>query len=337
MDRPARNATSSAFTRRSLLRAGGLAALASWFGMGGAVSGGVPAAGRGVPGPHASGRRVLRFAHLTDLHIQPEKAAAEGVAQCLRHLGTHGAPVDLVVTGGDLIRDSFKADEARTKLQWELLTKSLRDHAPCPIAHVLGNHDIWGWNKTKSKTTGTERLWGKAWALEQLSLSKPCHAFDRAGWHFICLDSVQPTSDEDYIGYLDDAQMDWLKTNLNATPKTTPIVVTSHIPIFSASSILDTNPEKPLTAVHRSIHRDAAALHKMFREHGNVRLALSGHKHRNDRTEFDGITYICDGAVSGSWWNGRQEHCDEGYGLIDLHDDGTFTHQYVTYGWKARA
>ena len=32
---------------------------------------------------------------------------------------------------------------------------------------------------------------------------------------------------------------------------------------------------------------------------------------------------------------GRHQECDEGYGLIDLYDDGTFEREYVKYGWKA--
>ena len=77
---------------------------------------------------------------------------------------------------------------------------------------------------------------------------------------------------------------------------------------------------------------------------GGVKLCLSGHVHLNDRVEMgvpgapaDGakVTYICDGAVCGSWWDGRKAQCDEGYGVVDLYDDGTFEHRYVAYGWKA--
>jgi hypothetical protein len=53
-----------------------------------------------------------------------------------------------------------------------------------------------------------------------------------------------------------------------------------------------------------------------------------------DLPELDGVTYVCDGAVSGAWWKGPKERCAEGYGLFDLFDDGSFKHQYVPYGWK---
>jgi hypothetical protein len=53
-----------------------------------------------------------------------------------------------------------------------------------------------------------------------------------------------------------------------------------------------------------------------------------------DRAEYNGVTYICDGAVCGAWWKGNHAECDEGYGVFDLFDDGTFAHRYITYGWQ---
>ena len=50
----------------------------------------------------------------------------------------------------------------------------------------------------------------------------------------------------------------------------------------------------------------------------------------------NGITYINDGAVSGSWWKGPLEGVPEGFGVIDLRPDGTFDHRYETYGWTAQ-
>jgi predicted phosphodiesterase len=84
------------------------------------------------------------------------------------------------------------------------------------------------------------------------------------------------------------------------------------------------------------MHIDGSKLHKLFRESGKVRACLSGHIHLVDYARMDGITYICDGAVSGSWWKGKKDRCDEGYGLVNLYDDGSLDHEYVMYGWKAR-
>lgn len=84
------------------------------------------------------------------------------------------------------------------------------------------------------------------------------------------------------------------------------------------------------------MHMDAKRLMGVFREHGCVRACLSGHMHRIERIDYDGVSFICDGAVSGYWWKGPEKHCDEGYGLIDLHADGSFDWGYHTYGWVAQ-
>ena len=70
-------------------------------------------------------------------------------------------------------------------------------------------------------------------------------------------------------------------------------------------------------------------------QHRNVKLAVSGHLHLNERIDYAGVSYLCNGAVSGGWWKGPHLEFPEGYGVIDIHPDGTFEHQYVTYGWVA--
>ena len=61
-----------------------------------------------------------------------------------------------------------------------------------------------------------------------------------------------------------------------------------------------------------------------------------GSLHACDRIELRGVTYICDGAVSGNWWKGPRFGYEEGFGILDLSPDGTFTHRYHDYGWTER-
>lgn len=296
-----------------------------------AQGGGVVSAG--------SARRVLRLAHVTDMHIQPQRRADEGVAACLRHLNSLADRPELIVTGGDHVMDAFEAPEDRTRLQFELIQKAFRDHSGIPVEYCLGNHDIWGWNKGKSSTTGSEARWGKAWAIETLQLAKSYRSFDRAGWHFVVLDSVHtdPNNPDGYIGKLDEAQFDWLKGDLAGVPKTTPVLVISHIPILSGTVLLGA-PDKKTNERKVSgglLHVDSPELRELFAERGNVKLCLSGHIHRLDRVDFRGTSYVCTGAVSGNWWKGPRYETPEGYGVVDLFDDGSFRHEYVTYGWEA--
>jgi 3',5'-cyclic AMP phosphodiesterase CpdA len=281
-------------------------------------------------------RRVLRFAHLTDTHVQPERRAGEGLTRALAHAQAQPMKPELVVTGGDLIMDSFEADDARTRVQWELFNKVWRESCAVPTMHCLGNHDCWGFHKGRSKTTGSEPNWGKRRALEALGMARPYHAFERAGWKFIVLDSTFPDGDG-YIARLDDEQFEWLKGELEATARTTPVVVVSHMSIVTATALFNGKEEvkrdRPIPS--GLMHVDAKRIVNLFRKHPGVRLALSGHMHLNDRVDLHGVTYICAGAVSGAWWKGPNDGCREGYTLVDLFSDGTFEYAYVDYGWKA--
>jgi Icc protein len=302
-----------------------------------------PAMAQGGVLGRAPRKRALRLAHLTDIHIQPELAANEGFSACLKHLASQSDKPELILTGGDTIMDGFEADEARTKLQWDLWSKAIKNEAPAPVASALGNHDIWAWNKGKSKTKGTEPAWGKKWACEVFAQDRPYRSFDKNGWHIVILDSthVDAKDANGYIARLDDAQFDWLSSDLAAVNAATPVLVLSHIPIVSVIPIVnskrDDKAPSNFTVGNSLIHDDAVRIKNLFAKHRNVKLCLSGHLHLLDRVEYNGVTYICGGAVCGQWWKGDHAECAAGYGLVDLFDDGTFDHSYVTYGWKPRA
>jgi 3',5'-cyclic AMP phosphodiesterase CpdA len=251
-------------------------------------------------------------------------------------------PPALIVTGGDNVMDVFEQKEGRARELARLFRETWKAHCALPVEHAIGNHDIYGWNRARSGTSGAEADWGKRFALDLFGLAAPYRAFDRGGWRFIVLDSVQPKDPGGYVAYCDDAQLDWLRATLKATPATTPICVVSHIPIMSLTTLTYGSPrsleergkDTPIGA--SSQHTDCTYLHDLFKRHGGVKLCLSGHQHLLDRCETDGITYICDGAVSGAWWKGSVQGVPPGYGLVDLYDNGTFDHRYVPYGWVAR-
>lgn len=288
--------------------------------------------------PATEGKRVLRLAQITDVHVQPERGAGDGLTKCLHHLQNLKDAPGLILNTGDCIMDSMHNKEKRVKTQWDLWSKVLKGENSLPIMHALGNHDVWGLNKTKSAVTGDEPLFGKKWALDVLGLEKPYYSFDRAGWHIIMLDSVQPFEDS-YRARLDAAQMEWLKRDLDAVRKGVPILVCSHIPIVSPAAVLnDLTEEKTkqdIVIPGGEMHLDSKEIHKALREQGNVKLCLSGHLHILDRAEYDGITYISSCAVSGGWWKGKNlDRFDYGYSLVDLYDNGQFDYTAMTYGWQ---
>jgi 3',5'-cyclic AMP phosphodiesterase CpdA len=136
---------------------------------------------------------------------------------------------------------------------------------------------------------------------------------------------------------LGDEQMAWLEADLAAAGPKTPVLIISHIPIVTICAALG-KPDPQLKDHKVSgalMHRDARQLKALFLKHRNVKLCLSGHLHLNERIDYNGVSYICNGAVSGAWWKGKNQETDAGYAVVDLYDDGTFENEYVNYGWQA--
>ena len=191
---------------------------------------------------------------------------------------------------------------------------------------------------SKGRQSG-EPEYGKKWAMEVLGLPHPYRSFDRAGWHFIVLDSTFPQNDS-YTAKLDDEQFEWLQAELQRTPATTHVLVLSHMPILSVCAYIDGNNEKTGNWVIPGdwVHIDARRIVNLFHRHLNVKLCLSGHMHQYDRADYDGVTYICSGAVCGNWWNTRTPQyyqTQPGYLMLDLYEDGTFESKYITITFPA--
>lgn len=282
----------------------------------------------------------IRFAHMTDMHVQPERRAGEGWAAALKSLQQLDPKPQFIITGGDHVMDTTEKAPDRCKVQWDLYHQVLRDNNQLPVYATIGNHDVAGWG---AKELFTEDMpgFGKAMGYEQLKLKTGGYGFDGpAGandWRFINLDSITRRGNS-YYGWLGDEQFAWLREELARIGTKRPICITSHLPIMSVAAFFDgkrLNEKNRFFDIPDSyVHRDMSAIMQLIEPY-NVRLLLSGHLHLVDRCEYRGKTFICDGAVSGNWWKGAHQDFPEGYGVIDVYPDGSFEHQYVTYGWKA--
>jgi 3',5'-cyclic AMP phosphodiesterase CpdA len=317
----------------------------------GAAAGGlvVPAAAGVSPAARPERRRIVRIAHLTDVHVQPERGAADGFAAALRFVQSMADPPDILLTGGDAIMDALGADRARTAAQWAEWDAVVRNEVSLPIRHCIGNHDIWGWY-AGSGTTGDEPEWGKAWALDAFGMDRRYGVEAMDGWWLVTLDSVQP-SGGGYDCFLDEAQYAWLAETLRALDAgeavagrpaagpDEPVVILLHVPILTVTGHIY-DGRRVEGGHHRIptnwVHRDAKRLKDLFLGHPRVRCVLSGHMHLADHCVYAGVHHVCSGAVCGGWWGGDSQECDEGIGLIDLHDDGTVDVRYVGYGWTPR-
>lgn len=290
----------------------------------------------GAAKPTPGRKRAIRIAHLTDIHVQPERAAPKGMAAALAHAQSQKSKPDMILTGGDLIMDCLNADADRTKLQWDIFTSVMKANAKVRVEHVIGNHDVWGWGARGKYAS--ESKFGKTWACEVLELEKPYRSFDLAGWHFVVLDSTHAVEGNGYTARLDDEQFEWLKGDLAKVPKKTPIFVVSHIPIIAICSLFDGENEKTGNWVIPGawVHIDARRIKDLFKQYPNVKMCISGHEHLLDQVVYNGVNYFCNGAVSGGWWGGDYHECTYGYALVDLFDDGSFENRYVPYGWKTQ-
>jgi len=270
---------------------------------------------------------VLRIAHLTDVHLKDELGAPAKFAKCLHHLQEQNPKVDLVLNGGDVVFDMNKENISTIDKQWQLLNNTMKNECSLPVRYCLGNHDIW-WNENSKADT----FYGKKYSMDKLNLVKPYYSFIQNGWKFIVLDSVHLDIDHTwYIGKLGDEQFNWLESELKTTNPEMPVLVMSHIPILTALLMIEDDIVNKWTMLGGDMHTDTSKIISLFYKHPNVKLCLSGHLHMKDKVVYNGVTYLCNGAVSGAWWNGNRRETAPGYGLIDLFADGSFEEKYVNY------
>jgi 3',5'-cyclic-AMP phosphodiesterase len=221
---------------------------------------------------HATETPPFQFVHLTDLHVQPELGAAEGVRQCLDKIRQLQPRPDFVITGGDLIMDALHVDQDRIVTQWKLFDEAFREF-DLPLYHTLGNHDIGGWSK-QAKVEKQSTYYGKRYFAGQ---GKTYRRFLHKGWQFIVLDSIgQASESPDYIGLIDEPQLDWLRGVLEEGGAKIPTVLITHIPFLSTWQHVLSGPQKaiPESSLVTNTHQFRQMLAKY-----NIRLVLSGHAH----------------------------------------------------------
>lgn len=270
---------------------------------------------------------VLRIAHLTDVHLYDKLDAPEHFRKCLHHVQSQEAKVDMILNGGDIVFDMNKENLSTIDAQWKLLHDIMKKECSLPVYYTLGNHDIWWHENSRGQAA-----YGKQYSMGQLQLSLPYYSFVKGGWKFIILDSVHLDIDDTwYIGKLGDEQMHWLETELKSTDPRMPVCVLSHIPILTATLMVEDNVVNRWQMLGGDMHTDVAKIIRLFYQHPNVKLCLSGHIHLKDKVVYNNVTYLCNGAVSGAWWNGNNRETAPGYGLIELFANGDFTEKYINY------
>lgn len=264
---------------------------------------------------------VLKIAHITDVHIRPEENAPQRFRQCLKEIGNSG--VDFFLNGGDSIyaADYDHISRKRVNEQWDIWKACMEEIEGKPIYSCIGNHDIW-WAAPDKK----DAMYGKDYVVKRLNMPGRFYSFSEKGWHFIILDGNNNAVS------LDEEQFQWLEKELERLEENTPVLIMSHYPILGVTPHWE-----------GGMHSDYIKLKALFYKYRNkVKICLSGHQHLLDGVTYNGVSYFCNGAMSGFWWekgdknSAAQGYCQEtppGYAILELYADGTFTNTYIPHNY----
>ncbi len=272
------------------------------------------------------------FVFFTDTHIQPELDAAHGCDMAFRKIATINA--DFAIMGGDHVFDALSVDRTRANTVFDLY-KTTEQSIKMPLHHTIGNHDVFG-ILPASGVAPTDP--GYAKKMYEDRMGKTYYSFDHKGWHFIILDSIQPTEDHAWQALIPAKQLSWLKDDLAQTGTQKPIIVTVHAPLVSAFATYapKSQPGHTPPAKYNTMTVDNSAEVLAAFEGHNIVAVLQGHLHINEIVTLRGVQYITGGAVCGNWWRGPLLGYPEGFTVVSARN-GSITTRYESYGFKAIA
>jgi 3',5'-cyclic AMP phosphodiesterase CpdA len=259
---------------------------------------------------------ALTIAHITDVHIRDQDDAPARASRYLAEvLKIHD--LDFILNGGDSIFDASYDTVTRKMVidQWAIWDRFINE-TQLDVYSCIGNHDPW-WKAPSDK----DEMYGIPYVVKRLKMQHRYYSFDQKGWHFIVLDGNNKGIT------LDPEQMQWLAGDLEKLAANAPVLVMSHYPILSSTC-----------AWSGGQHGDYKDLKALFYKHRDkVKVCLSGHQHLQDIVEYNGVSYFCNGSMSGFWWGkGDKESAGEyyyqetppGYAILKLFSDGTVENKY---------
>lgn len=272
------------------------------------------------------------YIFLTDTHLEPELAAADGCAMAFRKAAALHA--DFAIQGGDHVFDALAVDRKRADSLFDLYAHT-EQALGLKVHHTIGNHDHFGiFAKDGIETSAP----GYGKQMFQERIGPTYYSFDHKGYHLVVLDTIQVTPDRSWEARIDPAQIQWLTADLDKLPAGAPVIVTAHVPLVTAfSSYAAPNPGGSGTTPPSSHPQMAVAnayeVLPILEKH-NVLAVFQGHTHINEVVHFRGIPYVTSGAVCGNWWHGTRMGIPEGFTVVSLRN-GKIDWRYETYGFKS--
>jgi 3',5'-cyclic-AMP phosphodiesterase len=285
-----------------------------------------------------SGVDPLRVVFATDAHLMLNDAlrSDEGIISCLKAIEAIYPKPDFILCGGDLTHESPDLDFPAAEQLIDRFLTIWSDHTQLQTFFAFGNHDLVG--TRNASVARDDPRYAKGLFRMRLGLERNYYAFEKGNWRFIVLDDVLPEPDGSYIGEYAEEQLAFLRSELNQQAQK-PTVLCGHIPSFSVlpglngwNKIDGATIKTPASLVAHN----AVALLQVFAEtNANVKIVVAGHLHHLEEIQVDGISFVNGGAICGNWWKGKQRGCSEGFLVLELRGNGSFTTDYRSYGWKA--
>ncbi len=270
--------------------------------------------------------KAFKFAFLTDIHVQPERQATEGLRAAVA--AVNNLKPDFTITGGDLIMDALGVGYDRADSLYDIYIQET-SALEMPVYNTIGNHELFGiYEKSGISPDHPEYKYG----MYEQRLGKTYYSFDYEGWHFMVLNSIIETEERRYIGMIDEEQMEWISNDLMEVAPETPVVISTHIPFITVFTQVLYGEYAP--DYHGLVVENARQVLDLFQGH-NLKLVLQGHLHYLEDIEVAGVHYITAGAVSARWWNGPNHGVEEGFLMVNVRGDD-FEWEYVDYGWNAQ-
>ena len=260
------------------------------------------------------------FAFLTDIHIRPDMNAPAGFQMAIDKVNELNP--DFVITGGDLVFDAMRGNQQKSDSLFTLY-KNISKGFKMLVYNTLGNHDLFAiYPESPESSSHPDYKYG----IYERYLGKTYYSFDHKNWHFIVLNSLDVTEDKKYKGHFDEKQLEWLKANLEAVSKTTPVVIVSHLPMLSVRNQVAGTGENAMID-------NVPEVFKIMESH-NLKLILQGHIHWIETGSVNNrFQYITGGSIAGNGWKGRRHNTKEGFVYVRV-DGSDFSWEYIDHGWE---